>query len=224
MKDLLPDQTRLWRWLSLQARTYQYLHHSPRTAEGIELGPVNHASTSEITSCTQDREPFVWSNPSLSSLKLSTHHDSKRRWVRGVLICTYAAFGVLIVNIILTIVAAAVSVAGHGQRTMSSATIYKGSCDRTKAWTTGLHLLINVLSTIVLGASSYCMQCLTAPSRADVDRAHGHRVWLDIGVASVRNLAWADWPRLTLWVVLLTTSLPFHLMYASDHPLESSAY
>ncbi|GLB20877.1 hypothetical protein AtubIFM61612_010825 [Aspergillus tubingensis] len=98
---------------------------------------------------------------------------------------------------------------------MSSATIYKGSCDRTKAWTTGLHLLINVLSTIVLGASSYCMQCLTAPSRADVDRAHGKRVWLDIGVASVRNLAWADWPRLTLWLVLLVTSLPIHLIYNS---------
>ncbi|PYH29891.1 uncharacterized protein BO87DRAFT_410151 [Aspergillus neoniger CBS 115656] len=136
----------------------------------------------------------------------------KRRWVRGVLICTYAAFGVLMVNITLTIVAAAVSVAGHSQRTMSSATIYKYSCDRTKAYTTGLHLLINVLSTIILGASSYCMQCLTAPSRADVDRAHGQRVWLDIGVASVRNLAWADWPRLTLWLVLLVTSFPIHLM------------
>lgn len=221
MKDLLPDRTRLRRWLSLQTRTYQYLHHSSRTAEGIELGPVNQASTSEIPNCTQDREHLVWSNPSLSSLKLSTHHDSKRRWVRGVLICTYAAFGVLIVNIILTIVAAAVAVAGHGQRTMSSATIYKGSCDRTKEWTTGLHLLINVLSTIVLGASSYCMQCLTAPSRADVDRAHGKRVWLDIGVASVRNLAWADWPRLTLWLVLLVTSLPIHLMYAIIHPRKS---
>ncbi|EHA28141.1 hypothetical protein ASPNIDRAFT_189221, partial [Aspergillus niger ATCC 1015] len=132
----------------------------------------------------------------------------------GVLICTYAAFGILLVNVILTIVAAAVAVARHDQRTMSSATIYKGSCDRTKAWTTGLHLLINVLSTIVLGASSYCMQCLTSPSRVDVDRAHGQRVWLDIGVASVRNLAWADWPRRTLWLVLLVTSIPIHLMYA----------
>ncbi|KAI2841169.1 hypothetical protein CBS147321_7429 [Aspergillus niger] len=133
----------------------------------------------------------------------------------GVLICTYAAFGILLVNVILTIVAAAVAVARHDQRTMSSATIYKGSCDRTKAWTTGLHLLINVLSTIVLGASSYCMQCLTSPSRVDVDRAHGQRVWLDIGVASVRNLAWADWPRRTLWLVLLVTSIPIHLIYNS---------
>ncbi|GLA40698.1 hypothetical protein AnigIFM63309_008532 [Aspergillus niger] len=212
MRDLSPGGTRLWRWLSLQTRTYRHLRNSLRTAEGIELVPVHHASTNEIT---HDREHIARPHRSLSSLKLSTHQDSRRRWVRGVLICTYAAFGILLVNVILTIVAAAVAVARHDQRTMSSATIYKGSCDRTKAWTTGLHLLINVLSTIVLGASSYCMQCLTSPSRVDVDRAHGQRVWLDIGVASVRNLAWADWPRRTLWLVLLVTSLPIHLIYNS---------
>ncbi|GKZ57347.1 hypothetical protein AnigIFM49718_002657 [Aspergillus niger] len=212
MRDLSPGGTRLWRWLSLQTRTYRHLRNSLRTAEGIELVPVHHASTNEIT---HDREHIARPHRSLSSLKLSTHQDSRRRWVRGVLICTYAAFGILLVNVILTIVAAAVAVARHDQRTMSSATIYKGSCDRTKAWTTGLHLLINVLSTIVLGASSYCMQCLTSPSRIDVDRAHGQRVWLDIGVASVRNLAWADWPRRTLWLVLLVTSLPIHLIYNS---------
>ncbi|PWY70808.1 hypothetical protein BO94DRAFT_502156 [Aspergillus sclerotioniger CBS 115572] len=98
---------------------------------------------------------------------------------------------------------------------MTAATIYEGSCSRTKAWTTGLHLLINVLSTVVLGASSYCMQCLTAPARNDVDRAHGERVWLHIGVASLRNLAWAERSRLALWMALAITSLPIHLIYNS---------
>ncbi|PYI03206.1 hypothetical protein BO78DRAFT_410014 [Aspergillus sclerotiicarbonarius CBS 121057] len=98
---------------------------------------------------------------------------------------------------------------------MTAATIYEGSCSRAKAWTTGLHLLINVLSTIVLGASSYCMQCLTAPSRTEVDRAHEERVWLHIGVASPRNLAWAGRFRVVLWLLLAATSLPIHLIYNS---------
>ncbi|RAK99587.1 uncharacterized protein BO80DRAFT_384743 [Aspergillus ibericus CBS 121593] len=98
---------------------------------------------------------------------------------------------------------------------MSAATIYEGSCSRAKAWTTGLHLLINVLGTIILGASSYCMQCLTAPSRTEVDRAHEERVWLHIGVASPRNLAWAGRFRVTLWLLLAASSLPIHLIYNS---------
>ncbi|KAK2765090.1 hypothetical protein FQN54_008789 [Arachnomyces sp. PD_36] len=44
----------------------------------------------------------------------------------------------------------------------------------------GLHLVINVLSTVILAATNYCMQCLGAPARADIDKAHAQRRWLEI--------------------------------------------
>ena len=210
MGGFLPGTTRLWRWPSLPDIQYRQVWGGVRGKAdvGVELVPASPISTNDAgSSCSPARVKPV------TSWKPSAHRHSDRKWVMGVLICAYAAAAVLLINIILTLVATAVSFARHGTLTMTAATIYEGSCSRTKAWTTGLHLLINVLSTVVLGASSYCMQCLTAPARSDVDRAHGERVWLHIGVASLRNLAWAERSRLALWTALAITSLPIHLMY-----------
>ncbi|OOF94116.1 hypothetical protein ASPCADRAFT_208673, partial [Aspergillus carbonarius ITEM 5010] len=212
MGGFLPGTTRLWRWPSLPDIQYRQVWGGVRGKAdvGVELVPASPISTNDAgSSCSPARVKPV------TSWKPSAHRHSDRKWVMGVLICAYAAAAVLLINIILTLVATAVSFARHGTLTMTAATIYEGSCSRTKAWTTGLHLLINVLSTVVLGASSYCMQCLTAPARSDVDRAHGERVWLHIGVASLRNLAWAERSRLALWTALAITSLPIHLIYNS---------
>lgn len=60
-------------------------------------------------------------------------------------------------------------------------TMYEGSCSFDKNVDTVLHLFINILSTLLLGASNLCMQILAAPTRKEVDRAHskknmaGHR-------------------------------------------------
>lgn len=70
----------------------------------------------------------------------------------------------------------------------SFATLYDGHCDKVKRLDLWLHLFINVLSTLLLGASNYCMQCLAAPTREDIDKAHGQNGWMDVGVPSVRNL------------------------------------
>lgn len=35
--------------------------------------------------------------------------------------------------------------------------LHEGDCDRVKQLSVGLHLVINILSTILLGASNYCM-------------------------------------------------------------------
>lgn len=45
--------------------------------------------------------------------------------------------------------------------------------------------LMNVLSTIMLAASNYCIQCLCAPSRKTVDNAQTQPRRLDIGVSSM---------------------------------------
>lgn len=79
------------------------------------------------------------------------------------------------------------------------------------------HLLINVLSTVLLSGSNYCMQCLSAPTRADINAAHRRGKWLDVGVPSIHNLVGGgiERRRTVLWVVLGLSSLPLHLFYNS---------
>lgn len=66
--------------------------------------------------------------------------------------------------------------------------LYQGECSKTGKISTGLHVIINILSTLLLGALNLCMQLLAAPTRSEIDRAHKEFVWLDIGVPSLRNL------------------------------------
>ena len=94
-------------------------------------------------------------------------------------------------------------------------TLQQASCADVKKTDMWLHLLINVLGTLLLGASNYCMQCMTAPTRQEVDRAHQEHKWVDIGVHSTRNLARVSRSRLFLWLLLGISSIPLHLLYNS---------
>ena len=94
-------------------------------------------------------------------------------------------------------------------------TIQQGSCKQTKKLSLWLHLAINVLGTAMLSASNYTMQCLSSPTRLDIDKAHAQNVWLDIGVPSLRNLRKISRRRIVLWWLLAITSLPLHLLYNS---------
>lgn len=144
----------------------------------------------------------------------ATYGESTRyEWVKGVVICALGSSTVAFINIVLAIAAIALS---YGKNAALSDTgsgiLYEGDCERVRGWTTGLHLVINILSTLLLGASNYCMQCLSAPSREDVDRAHAQRKWLDIGTPGLRNLRFINKRRKTLWFILLITSVPVHLL------------
>lgn len=94
-------------------------------------------------------------------------------------------------------------------------TAYEGSCDVAGNWSFALHILINGLSSILLSASNNSMQCATAPTRTECNRAHARGDWLDIGVPSVRNLFKIAWQRRIMWALLASTSLPIHLLYNS---------
>lgn len=59
------------------------------------------------------------------------------------------------------------------------------------------------------------MQCLSSPTRSEIDKAHGQGVWLDIGVPSVRNLRRLSTSRIVLWWLLAISSVPLHLLYNS---------
>lgn len=140
----------------------------------------------------------------------------QREWVIGVLICAFCASIVLVLNISLTVAAVVRSYSKYEGQGFTSALLYHGNCDTSKNWVRGLHLLINILSTILLAASNYSMQCLSSPSRQNVESAHTQRKWLHIGVPNTKNLHFVGLKRCILWVMLLTSSLPIHLMLASD--------
>lgn len=131
-------------------------------------------------------------------------------WRAGVKICASTAATVLIANVGLTIWASTKNGLVDGL-----ATIHEGSCQEAKDLSLWLHLLINVLSTILLAASNYCMQILSSPTREEVDQAHASQIWLDIGVPSVRNLRHIAGRRIFLWWLLAFSGIPLHLLYNS---------
>ena len=95
-------------------------------------------------------------------------------------------------------------------------TIYLGNCSTAKRLDLWLHLLINVLSTLLLGASNFCMQLLVAPTRHEVDKAHEKSFWLDIGTPSFRNLRKIARVRASTWFCFGFSSALLHLLYGKQ--------
>lgn len=117
---------------------------------------------------------------------------------------------VLVVNLVTFIV-----VYTHFPVQNSTSVVYEGSCDVTSGVTIGSHIVINVFSTILLAYSNYAMQCLSAPSRTEVDRAHGKHQWLSIGTPNIRNLTFVSGSKIALWLLLCMSSFPLHFLWNS---------
>lgn len=90
--------------------------------------------------------------------------------------------------------------------------MYLGDCSKAKRLNLWLHLLINILSTLLLGSSDYCMQLLVGPTRDEVDSAHEMKVSLDIGVPSVKNLRHIARKNAFVWCCLGCSSALLHLL------------
>ncbi|KAF5860649.1 hypothetical protein ETB97_001282 [Aspergillus alliaceus] len=145
-------------------------------------------------------------------------------WRNGAFICFAVTIAILLLNLVLTVIAA--SRARGSSHSFLGESIFEGDCAKVKHWSTGFHLLINVLGTILLGASSYCMQCLSAPSRDDVNQLHACGKWVDIGTPSVTNLRFMRSAQIVWWCLLLLSSVPFHVFYNSAifSALSSNSY
>lgn len=85
-------------------------------------------------------------------------------------------------------------------------------CATIKVKSRWIHLGINLISSIALAISNYCMQRLTAPTRLDIDKAHAVHRWLDVGTPSIRNLWRLGCARMLLWVLIGSSSIPLHLL------------
>ena len=130
-------------------------------------------------------------------------------WHTWILICAAGAGVTFCFNLALTIWA---STFGFKNGT---ATIKVGKCSDIKTWDLWFHLGINVLSSTLLAASNYTMQCLSAPVREEIDKGHRERIAFDIGIPSLKNLRRISRIKLILWGLLAVSSIPLHLVYNS---------
>ena len=144
------------------------------------------------------------------------------RWPRGCQggVTNAIIFGIftLIFNIAIACWLVAESGFGHNLVVMK-----RMSCESSRRIITLAQLIINILATLLLTASNYCMQILSSPLREEVDAAHAANKWLFIGVPNSKNLRYLPWTRRLLLLTLAVCSLPVHLLWNSAIVLELSA-
>lgn len=134
-----------------------------------------------------------------------------RGWRVSVIAGASLSLAILIVNISLLIWS-------KNQRYYSSideagmATVFDGDCALAGEIFKWSHLAINAMSTLLLSASTVGVQCASAPTRAEIDSAHAVGEWLHVGVVGYRNWKWIGGWRRAIWVALMASSLPLHLV------------
>lgn len=134
---------------------------------------------------------------------------SQSRWRQAAFYFAIAAFSTFLINFIFTLWA---SIQKRDTISDGVGILLDTDCSTIRTLNTGIHILINVLGIILLAGSNYCMQCLMAPTRPEIDDAHARQHWLDVGVASVRNFWNITWKKKIVWVLLAASSLPLHLV------------
>ncbi|KAF2832862.1 hypothetical protein CC86DRAFT_461346 [Ophiobolus disseminans] len=198
--------------LRSQPTTYGHIT-SPDSMELRNLTSVQRESkdiqeSSSLSASKRSKIKQVSRMPSTTAERISVHRFTG--WRTGVLHFALWSSLVFLINLVATIWGSSSSRPNRG-------VFYEGDCKHTKRLNSGIHVLINFLSTILLSGSNYCMQVLSAPTRKEIDTVHdsGRGRWLDIGVPGLRNLRYIGRRRLVLWCLLALSSLPLHLFYNS---------
>lgn len=75
-----------------------------------------------------------------------------------------------------------------------------------------MDLVINMVSTGLITASSYTMQRLSAPTRFEVDPAHRKKGFLSIGIVSTTNVSRTNKRKAALRCLLCLSTLPLRLL------------
>lgn len=191
------------------------------------LGRLNDEYSSDIELLrAQDRSPLASSSNvvsyDLSKVKPVTAEDVEDAtprhyqvdgWRFGASAAAIVAAITMAINLGVGIWASTLTRNAGPQSSGILVEVLHGDCKRTATINTWAHLAINVVSTALLAGSNYCMQCLVAPTRDEIERAHkqiGH--WLDIGLPSLRNFDFIAERRRVLWILLAISSLPLHLL------------
>ena len=138
----------------------------------------------------------------------SARSERSKNWKKSLVLFAVASGSVFVCNTSFMIWAIASRRVRDGRGTM-----FEASCSRVRNTNLFIHLLINILSTLLLGASNYSMQCLSAPSRPELGKAHSEGKYLEIGIPSPHNIFSRYLPkrRKICWWILALSSLPLHL-------------
>jgi hypothetical protein len=192
---LVPDESWSPTWLpqpgTTRRSTYPLVSRKNltenKTAEVSKAPPVKENSESSLSDVTfgsvQLLSPWFPQIVENEEVAITWRTRLKRR--RVVLwSCFTLGSMICITNLVLTLV----SWIHVGVSNDQISTIFEGDCRTATRLDTGLHVLINIMSTLLLSASNLALQLVVSPTRHDVDVAHKKGVWLDIGVPSFRNL------------------------------------
>lgn len=133
-------------------------------------------------------------------------------WRGGLAVCIALTASVLAINISFLIWAVLPSSSVELDKTSGLGVLYRGNSHKMDELSRVIHLVINVLGTLLLGASNYSLQIMLAPTRAEVDNAHQKRDWVDVGAQSLRNLKFIGKGRALICAALTVSSLPLHLL------------
>jgi hypothetical protein len=134
----------------------------------------------------------------------SAWNDRFPGWRSGIAGFTILASIVLILNISTLIWTATHLDDGY------YATLAVGSYESILNLLGRVHFGINILSTALLAGSNYCMQCLSSPTRAEIDAAHARGSYLNIGTLSWRNILASRKRRICLLSLLTLSSVVIH--------------
>jgi len=165
----------------------------------------------ELSDFEASKSPPPYDGATSTTVGVSSKPSWRRQhltgWRFGVVSCAASAGCVFLINVSVTLWAS--------QRlgiTEGRGILFEGNCARSRPYSTAIHVVINILSTLLLSASNYCMQCLSAPTRKEIDTAHSQNKWVDIGVPSIKNLRRISGRKTLLWCILGSSSLPLHLL------------
>lgn len=93
-----------------------------------------------------------------------------------------AVFNTLIVGTLAILLFSLLCFVSAKTGSLSKAWIfYEGSCTETTNINLFLHLLLNIISTLIIASSNFFMQILNAPTSYEVDRAHAKNRSLEFG-------------------------------------------
>lgn len=113
------------------------------------------------------------------------------------------------------VICLAISLSQPGSSLSKAHIIFDGSCSKSQNTNLMLHVLLNLISSLILASSNFFMQVLNSPSRQEIDQAHGWLRSLDIGIPSIKNLRHVSWFKRISWLIFLISSVPLHLFFNS---------
>ena len=173
--------------------------------------PWGHSSSNDFFS----KKQYEWKTAFLalfSHLKLTSLTSTSKSlrmkrlfstWKTSIQFLASITTTVLGVNINIVVWASVAFPAKHG-----NSLLMKGNCSKISTVDTVMHFVINVLSILLLTASNFVMQCLSSPTREEINKAYSKGHWLDIGVPTMKNLTCIDLWRSFLWILLAFSSIP----------------